>query len=67
MPEGRGSAGQSSVEAMLVMLATIMVAGTLALLWHASQDGRISHIAVMSASHTFGSGLVDALKDIALY
>ena len=52
---------------MLVMLATIMVAGTLALLLHASQDGRISHIAVMSASHTFGSGLVDALKDIALY
>lgn len=55
------------METLLVLVATIMVASALALLWHASQDGDLTRIAVSSASHTFASGLVDALKDIALY
>ncbi len=65
--DARGRAGQASVETVLVMVATIMVAGALALLWHAHRDGSLSRIAIHAASHTFSDGIVDALKDIALY
>jgi hypothetical protein len=67
VPDMRGRTGQASVETVLVMVATIMVATALALLWRASQEGDLSRIAVHAASHTFSEGIVGALKDIALY
>ncbi len=62
-----GQSGQSTVEFILVAMALVAVCCGLAAMWHAARDGALLSKATAAASHSLGSGVVVALKDILGY
>lgn len=63
---GAGS-GQSTLEYLLVLLAFAAALGAISMLWHAGRDGVLVDLAVRSASHGSGQGVVAMLKDVVGY
>ncbi len=59
--------GQSTLEAAIILAIAMSLCVLLALIWHASSDGRFTSSARESASHTLEGGVVGGLQDILAY
>lgn len=62
-----GCRGQSTVEYAAVLCAFLALAAACAALWHAAADGHLTELAAQAASHGFGQGTLDVLKDVLLF
>lgn len=63
----RSRSGQSTLEFLIVAMSLAAACVALAAMWRAAKDGRLLALASRNASHTMGSGVVAALKDISGY
>lgn len=62
-----GEKGQSTVEFLLIAAAFSGLCLGLAAMWRAASSGKLLELATAAASHSFGVGIVAALKDIVAY
>lgn len=56
--------GQSTLEYALVLMAFLSTLAALGLMWHATRDGAILHLATEAASHQASGGTVSWLQDL---
>lgn len=68
MNEGRGHAGQSTVEYALVLLAFMGVVGALGVVWAFVRGGGLANTTHAAASHNVDGGVsIGLLQDLACY